>query len=323
VSSPLISVLLCTVRPDAGYINHPEWGTLQKVVDDLNLQSFKDFELVIVDGLRDQRKDAPLATFRVTWVSPTPSFWTAHRKVAISRYRNSGIAHCNGELIVNLDDCCELPVNYLEYFAHAWTKHRVCLSPCWPESGDSRRRGRVAAIQQALHPSVPGSELRPCPGVYGFGSYPREVALSLNGYNEWFDGAQALEDYEWSTRLCQVGVQMALEEIPGFRIHAQSAHDPSVIDPDEPIVKCCNPAWWAARVWKKNEAIVANLPYDNDVAELLVGPCALLEGTKCMHHLCSVECGYINRGFVTERHPLAWEGVQAERFGFKLAELRR
>lgn len=326
---PKLSVLLCTVRGDEGaYVNHPEWHVLQKVIDDLEAQTFHDFEIVIVDGLHGRRENGRSPTGKgivhhhsVTWVPPTPSFWTEHKTVAIARYRNTGIAHCRGELIVNLDDCCELPSHYLKLFWHAWSKHKVCLSACWPESGDQRRRGRATMMPQLLHPSMPMStELRPQPQIFGFGSYPREIALALNGYNEWFDGAQGLEDFEWSTRLGKAGVKMALEEIKGFRIHAQSGHDPRVIDPEQSLLKCCNLAWWCSRVWQQID--VANLETPTEIQEALVGPCKLLDGKMCKHHQCSVECGYIGKGFADGRHPIAWEGVQAEAGGFDIRELR-
>ena len=323
MATPKISVLLCTVRPGNAYVNHPEWHVLQKVIDDLERQTFLDFELVVVDGLAGQRDQAwkLTANIPITHIPPTPSFWTEHRKVAICRYRNTGIAHCRGELIVNLDDCCELPPYYLEMFWHAWKNHGTCLSPLWHESGDSRPKGDVQGVPQVRHQlHADLYEVRPNPPVFGFGSYPREVALWLNGYNEWFDGSQALEDFDWSTRLLKRGVKMHLAPVPGFKIHAQSPHDPRVIDPDEPLVKCCNQSWWAARV--KRGVNIANHTWPEGVCEELVGPCFLLDGGRCRHHMGQHPCGYLETGFADERHELAWTGVQAERKGFRLEDLR-
>lgn len=327
-SAPKISVLLCTVRPNEAYVNQPEWLVLDKVVQDLNEQTFKDFELVVVDGLvrnlgADKTVGSATPQFPFCCVQPTPSFWTRHKKVAICRYRNTGIVYCRGELIVNIDDCCELPPNFLLHYWTAWSAYNTCLAALWPDSGDNRSAGDTALVTQVAHPSHPDShEPRLSPGVYGFGSYPREVALKLNGYNEWFDGGQGLEDCDWSIRLAQAGVRFHLHAIPGFRIHAQSAHDPRVIDPDEPIVKCCNPAWWQARVLRRTT--VANEPWPDEVVQGLVGPCMLLGSDgMCMHHMGNVRCGYLDSGFAAERHELAWEGVQAERGGFgSLEELK-
>ena len=293
------------------------------MIDDLHLQTFKDFELVIVDGVADRVGGLRPAVieFPFTHVHPRQNLWTRNKKVAISTYRNSGLSWARGELIVNLDDCCELgPLHTLFYWL-TWSKYQTCLSACWPESGDSRADGHVIGIAHRLHPSTLGEEIRPQPQVYGFGSYPRKVAIELNGYNEWFDGAQGLEDFDWSTRLCQAGVKMALKAIPGFRIHAQSGHDPSVIDPEQPLLKCCNLAWWMSRVWQ--QTTVANRPYDEDTARGLTGPCLLLESGRCRHHMLSVDCGYLPKGFAATRHPLAWEGVMDGCNGFKLADLRR
>jgi glycosyltransferase involved in cell wall biosynthesis len=148
--APKITVLLCTVRPDQGYIEHPEWHVIGKVVEDLSKQTFTDFELVVVDGLyqRDHVAWKPAAVggaylwphdetaavvgewhildgFQLTWLPPKPNLWVRNKKVAISTYRNTGIAAARGELIVNLDDCCELPPDYLEHFWSAWSRHKA------------------------------------------------------------------------------------------------------------------------------------------------------------------------------------------------------
>lgn len=352
---PKITVLLCTVRPDQGYVNHPEWHTIGKVVEDLSRQTFQDFELVVVDGLapsvqtgekvrfavhredqrgpdwwkaperlsQEQQKSWPhhprkhLASDDPEWVNeeflatvapfpyfrfpPRETLWTRARKVAISAYRNTGIAAARGELIVNLDDCCALPPDYLHFFWSAWERHKTCISPIWRDSGDSRPQGRVQSIAH-------DGEMRPVPGIYGFGSYPREIALDLNGYDEAFDGGQGLEDADWSVRLHQAGVRQALVYIPGFKIHAQTGHDPRAIDLDDPIVKCCNRAWHAQRVRRHvGRANEAWLWEDRTWLDVLVKPpCPLLlEDGTCAHHMGQAKCAYPK--LATEHHPVADE----------------
>jgi glycosyltransferase involved in cell wall biosynthesis len=288
---PLISVLLCTVRDGQGYIEHPEWHTLEKVVEDLSLQTFKDFELIIIDGVGErQNDDWQRAEVPVIKVPPRHTLWTHNKKVAISTYRNTGLALARGELVVNLDDCCELPPTYLGVFARAWQKHGVCLAMTWPESGDCRPPGVV---------QVPGA-------VFGFGSYPLAAALKLNGYDEAYDGGQGLEDVDWSTRLFKLGVKQALFRIPGFKIHAQSAHSPKAIDVADPLAKCCNLAYHTQRMTR--DVLVANVEsLYNDTAwlERLIGPCRLLqEGTLCGYHGDGRACPYLNLGWVDKRSVL-------------------
>jgi len=295
MKNPLITVLLCTVREEAqGYIDHPEWGTLQKVSDDLAAQTFQDFELIVVDGVANRPKVS--SGFRFQCVAPSPhSLWVRNKKVAISAARNSGLMHARGELVVNLDDCCALPPNYLEAFAHAWKNYKVCLAATWPENHDWRLPGLV---------TEPGR-------VYGFGSYPLKVALQLNGYDEAFDGAQGLEDADWSTRLFEAGVKMALMKFDGFYIHEQGGHSAAAIDLERPIVKCCNLAWYTQRI--KRQVQVANTPglwagRDGKalLRTLVGGPCEFLTPMEqCGYHGDGRPCAYLDRGFPKELDPLA------------------
>jgi len=315
-ASPKISVLLCTVRGDGAYTEHPEWDVLGKVAADLEAQTFRDFELVVVDGLCLHRDAHPQTPFRAQFLPPHQSFWVQHRKVAISAYRNTGIAAAKGELIVNLDDCCELPPNYLELFWRAWHTYGVCLAATWPGQGDSRPRGLVQP--HLVTTSCGKQELRPAPGVYGFGSYPREAALRLNGYDEAYDGSQGLEDCDWSTRLTGAGVPMALEAFDGFKIHAQSRHDPRAVDTEHPLAKCCNQAWWLER-----EALcvrVANQGSSYGLQGRLVGPCHMLRGEMCGYHGGAHRCAYYAEGFATALTELAKEYLAAGAPNFNLSE---
>ena len=304
---PKLSVLLCTVRGDQGYRERSDWTTLGKVVADLETQTFRDFELVIVDGLRAWR-ETPHAVFPVTHVGPRKTLWTENRKAAISTFRNTGLTYCRGELVVNIDDCVELPPEFLHYYASGYFNSGVCIAATWPEYGDTR-----------LAPGQRGREVQREGEVYGIGSYPIELACRLNGYDEAFDGSMYLEDIDWGCRLFRAGLRMGLVHIPGFRLPPQSGHDARAIDPDQPIVKCCNMAWQVERVERSvMEANRAGLWSDRSVLERLVGPCVYLrqaDGT-CAHHRYLVACEYLKthffedgdgekRSFVTHRHPLA------------------
>jgi len=296
VKRPLITFLYCTVRPEHNcYAEHPEWGNLTRLIQMLEKQTFRDFELVIVDGLlRDdipvdnQRSELTSSKFAITHVAPlTYSPWVRQRRVAISAYRNTGLVHARGELIVNLDDTATLPPVLAAVFAAAWSMNQTALALCWPHLGDQRSPGPV---------DRPGM-------VFGFGSYPLELALRLNGYNEAFDGGQGLEDMEWSTRLYRAGLQQALVAVPGFNIEPQGPHSPDAIDSANPIVKCCNVAWHvcqvASRVDVAGTAAFWGLPprLSSDQRQLrasLASPCFLLnDDDSCQHHGGRTKCAYL------------------------------
>lgn len=326
--TPAVSLVLCTVRESNAYLDHPEWDVLGRVIEDLaDQRDAPPFELVIVDGLHGKREGAPhdvlwqrqhrngdhgsvlwFPGFDIVHVPPRPgSPWVRMRKVAISAYRNTGIAAARGQLIVNLDDCCRLPPTFVSTFWQAWRDRGVALAMTWPESGDQRRPGRVAA---------PGQ-------VYGFGSFPRELALQLNGYSEAFDGGQGLEDIDWSTRLHRAGLPQAFVQLPGFRIEAQSGHSPRAVDPVRPIVKCCNAAWQTEHVWRLPSQ-VANLSerWTRPALERLVGPCWLLCDGCCAHHGFVQVCAYTKLGFPLRHDPEA-DVIFTEPPVLNLAELAK
>jgi len=314
IPRPKVSVLLCTVRGDQGYRERPDWTTLGKVVDDLSQQTFHDFELIIVDGLHSLR-EAPRAEFPVVHVGPRPTLWTKSRKAAISTYRNTGLTYCRGELVINIDDCVELPPKFLDFYVQSYFGSGVCVAATWAEHGDTR-----------LQPGQQGRLVQREGEVYGLGSYPLELACRLNGYDEAFDGSMYLEDVDWGIRLYKSGLQMGLVHIPGFRLPPQSGHDPRAIDPVQPIVKCCNMAWQVERVERcVIEANRAELWRNRATLERLVGPCHYLrqiDGT-CAHHRFMNKCEYLHthlfkpdgddgqKSFALHRHPLAAKFLDA------------
>lgn len=340
MAKPKISVLLTTVRGDQGYAGRPELHTLKTVCDDLSTQSYQDFELIIVDGLKGGHPcghgyDRPTPTgyqFPIIHVPPIDNLWTRHRKVAISTYRSSGLIYAAGELVCNIDDACCLPPTYLETFWLAYQRG-YCAAMTWPRRNDNRRPGIVTG---------PGH-------VFGFGSYSLDAAIVLNSYDIAFDGSQGLEDIDWSTRLYHLGVKQVLLDIQGFDILPQTGHDPRAIDLARPLERCCNQSWQTQRV--QRQVRQANRPelWTREWVEKIIGPCqfayrdtrkttlqpaeyqrepAAVTKTEsvvvCRHH--NLPCPYVDRGFVFERtwfheqlleHPPVFDLVQAR------AEARR
>jgi len=304
MQSKAITVLLCTVRDQGAYINHPDWDVVGQVIEDLSRQEFKyssgltldDIELVVVDGCyehRDVNVLRPLLKgLTVQHMPPRRTFWTERGKVAICAFRNTGIMAAQGELIVNLDDCCRLPTDYLEPFWLAY-KQGVFLSATWPGQGDTRPEG-LCTLRSSndLHPFI-----------YGFGSYSREAAIEINGYEELFDGAQGLEDGDFSLRLALAGYKQGLADV-GLRICAQGAHSDKYLKAPG-VVKCPNPVWLLMRSSNYQPTSQANTM---QAKRNVVGPCPHLNpaDNKCGYHNWRVTCQY---------------AVEKRRFPFELTDI--
>lgn len=285
--TPSISVLLCTVRNDAAFREHPEWTLFEHIKENLERQTYRDFELVLVDGLREHRS-FPACNFPVKHIAPMRNRWTQNKKVAISAYRNTGIAQCSGDLIVNMDDTFTLPKEWLSAYMMFYQRG-ICGVATWRNNGD-RRLG----INDMLRPANEGE-------VYGFGSYPRDLALALNGYDLAYDGGMYLEDIDWGIRLHKAGLRQYLFWLDEFRLEPQSGHDDRAIDSKEPIVKCCNAAWQTQRVRRTViEANRTSLWSDRDWIDSLLAPCRWLRDGKCLHHHLANDCAYLKGQNYTE-----------------------
>ncbi len=299
--TPLISVLLCTVRDDYAFSEHADWTLFDHIKEELEKQTFKNFELVLVDGLR-QYREFPSCNFPVKHIAPMSNLWTDNKKVAISTYRNTGLLQASGELVVNMDDTFSLPEEWLQLYATLF-KSGINGVATWRDNGDTRLNtaGRFAKRGE----------------VYGFGSYQLSIVKMLNGYDMAFDGSMYLEDVEFGCRLYDAGANMLLFWLPGFKLEAQSGHDSRAISTVEPIVKCCNPAWHLAQ-----ECIQAKiLPntteyYTKERIARLLAPCWLLNANNtCAHHNGNTQCAYIDsalwkdeeilQSFANKSHPIA------------------
>lgn len=296
--TPKLSLLLSTVRGDHCYYDHKDWGTLETLVACLNEQTFKDFELVVVDGLRAVRSDGWLgaAKFPVKWIAPINTFWVAARKYALCIYRNTALVHASGELCIHLDDCMLLPTNFTQILWHGWNARRCCVSVVY-----------MNARQQWRYPRTAWGLVRHPGELCSITSFPLEAALTVNGFDLAFDGSRGLEDPDWGVRLWDTGLQFYHLPIPDCFILEQTEHDERAVEPDSirAISKCCNWAWQTQRVLRSvSVANTADL-WTRDWLEKLVAPCQFMDGSKrCLHHGGTQVCAYKDCAFPFERDAL-------------------
>lgn len=314
MSNPKVTVLLITVRPDQAYLEHPSWHVIGKVVEDLNKQTFRDFELVVVDGVPPNHRGFPAdkcpePNFEFRHIAPKENLWTRNRKTNICNYRNTGLAVARGELVLNLDDCCFLPPIYVELFWRAWSEHRICLSATWPHNGDQR-----IPRNDILNPKAAYVQKQPCirGEVFGFSSYPLEMAIQLNGYDEAYDGGMGLEDIDWGCRLADFGLRHHFAYIPGFRLFDQKPlRESPAIDDHHPYAKCCNAAWQTQQVWRTTSKANLAQDWNEEALKRLLGPCYYMkdQGGKnlCMHWGGKQTCEYVKEQYLVDGQSFALE----------------
>ena len=103
MTSPEISVLIYTAREDYPYIGKAEgWHCFEPFLRTLSDQTFRDFELVLVDALWESRpdwfRDRP-QPFPVKHVPARPNHWHELGRIGISAQINRGFAWVDGRYV--------------------------------------------------------------------------------------------------------------------------------------------------------------------------------------------------------------------------------
>lgn len=240
-----ISIILTTARDNFSIIGLPDTHILGPCIESLIKQTFKDFELIVVDSLINYRpnmfKGDP---FKVEFdvkhvpVHPNHRYWFDRGMWNFNGALNTAIINSEGELIVKLDDCCQFKEDYLQliweeyqsgYFPLAMhTRYRNGRQAYYDEKyvtegydinapgADPEERLKVLnrlyskgdPVRCSRWPIVEktgGRMIAPHNWFYGYSAFTLKSALTVNGYDENMDPEKAIEDVDMGSRLEMAG----------------------------------------------------------------------------------------------------------------------
>jgi glycosyltransferase involved in cell wall biosynthesis len=192
---------------------------LERFLACLDQQTFRDFELIVVDQNPDDRLTPIVAAY-------VESYPLRHLRAApgVSRARNLGMRQARGEIIgFPDDDCWYLPCT-LERLANAFEEQPEAdglSGPCIDDSGVILRRGPHTSSQLTKYNLFP----RTC-AVTMF--LRRERIASLDGFDETLGPGSgtpwgSAEDHEYVVRALKAGVQITYRPDLGV-CHADAPH---------------------------------------------------------------------------------------------------
>ena len=131
-----ISIILTTARNDFSILGLPETHILGPCIESLSNQTFKDFELIVVDSLIDLRpkmfKGEPFNGDKLPFdvkhvpVHPNHRFWLDRKMWNFNGALNTALIHAEGELIMKLDDCCQFKE---DLFQRIWEEYNSGYFP--------------------------------------------------------------------------------------------------------------------------------------------------------------------------------------------------
>jgi len=255
-------------------------GQYDVLSDSLRAQTFTDFEIICVDASN------PLPRPELAWwlkdrarfVRPRETPW---RHVAgawcAASARNTGLAWARGATVLSLDDCYELPPNFLERVAELATQGLYA----WPHV----RKADGEAGAYAVEGPTP---LRPDEHTGGIVVYPLAAALACNGWDERWDGARYGEDWAF----CEYMRAQSVRHVRSAGIYLVDPGRPRHVVGDGPRWEMhrCPRALWALAAehgWQR-----ANEPWTAPEFTRLQH-CAWHVGDRCNYTALPSQCGGI------------------------------
>lgn len=241
---PEITCLIYTARDDYPFAGKAAgMHCFEPTMRTLAAQTFKDFEVVVVDALWESRSrwfEEHPQPFAVKHVPSRPNYWQERGRPGLSAQLNRGFIWADGRYIWMADEKCLFPQGHLElvatlcragYVPSAWygladrdpsnpsqnpeNKHvsdQACPNITFDLLGFTRddiysmdHRAARFAVDSTLIMSWCHSQQ-----YYGYSAVPTEAALAVNGFEELMDSQMALQDCEFGGRLGTYGCNIVM-----------------------------------------------------------------------------------------------------------------
>ena len=285
-----ITVIMITCRDDYPIIGNPNLHLFTPLIESLNEQTLKDFELIIVDSLHKYRNTRPVdeALFKLKHIPPKQSPWLDLGMFHVCNSLNTAISYSTGQLIVMFNDCMEFDTDYLEIvwnnylngfltlptFTYLYdgfqayytdeifeemikkgnysNEEEVNLRKGWSayEIGDIIRDTRYNQISEEY-------KIVDHQWFYGISTTTRTHAYEINGFDEALDGCRGLTDCDFGSRLemKNPSIKFLYDKRLIIREHIQGGLSKRIMTKDIPIWKNNLAIYQINRV---NQRIVAN-----------------------------------------------------------------
>lgn len=234
-----ISIIMSTARDNFPIIGMPNLHLFHPTIESLKSQSFKDFEMIVVDGLYHLRsnlfegKDGSLFGlfdkkelkakygFEIKHIPVEHNsihnhgFWLDHRRWNVCGQLNSCLIHARGQLVVRLDDCCEFDSEYLK---RIWDSY---LSGLWLQGMHIRYlEGKPARLDNTYRNI--GYETSIKADLLGEGSEERKKRDDI--LKSIFGEGGLIRDTRWKT-VVEKGGRIFGEAIPASWLYGYSCFE--------------------------------------------------------------------------------------------------
>lgn len=221
----MMSVALITIRTQP----HFDW-----YISSLGKQTFKDFELIIVDDRASHERYMEVLTqcakngVKLSWYGKSkPTRW-AGKRPALCNARNTAFVVANRPYTVFFDDNGYAHPEMLARHVN-WANFGLSCAGTWCTFNSGEPSDKLVEVKgldgQHYYRGDIGpygfegrfkqvSVAMPCAPVWLHGgnmSFPLEAALAVNGFDEMYDGEQGVDDCDFGLRIRRAGYKMVFD----------------------------------------------------------------------------------------------------------------
>ena len=214
--NPKVSILYCTARP----------GGLDILRESIKVQTFQDFEVIIVDELRRWEFQENFQDNRVQFVEPPTkkegAFWN------LSASLNKGTEVARGEVIVLLQDYIFVPEDGIKKLVEIYDQDKPCLvsgvghqflAPPYinadaPWSVWGSWPGRPSGELVFQDPRIKGHGVYVCTPVEweaNYACFGKEIWENIGGFDEDFDAGWGYDNVNFAERAQLAGYNTFLD----------------------------------------------------------------------------------------------------------------
>lgn len=197
-NKPFFSVIIPTLN-EARY--------LPRLLTALSKQTYKDFEIIVVDAHSEDKTGEVVKEFALQ--SPDIHCIDSH-KCNLPFQRNLGAKEARGEFLVFFDADVVIPAEFLEKIHQVIVSRKLSFLTTWIKTAGCQICDQL--ILTLLNIGVELSIIIGKPHVYGPNIIVRQDIFSkVKGYNE---NITLGEDYDFSLRVYQAGYRLAVLKDP-------------------------------------------------------------------------------------------------------------
>jgi glycosyltransferase involved in cell wall biosynthesis len=188
MSKPFFSIIIPTLN-EAKYLPH--------LLEDLSVQTFKDFEVIVVDGKSDDQTVTKARTFKSKLHKLT--ILTSPKRHVCTQ-RNLGAKHANADILIFCDADNRLPLYFLQGIKYRWECNQVDILSCWlkPDVTSPQNDAIATSINTFLELQ---SNLKPTYLLESMFSITKSCFAQIGGFDESVNYAEGKSLIQVATHL--------------------------------------------------------------------------------------------------------------------------